>query len=227
MSFILDALRKSEHERQRNSGPGLAQIPTAIGKGGHNRWMPLVVALLAINVLIMAGFLLWPDEAPTPGLVANAAPEATSKESTAADLQRVAIPVTRPAGDAAHAPPTNSEVRPLSQEVAGSMTAAVAPAEATVGTASENPVAGVSGRTPATEIYPTLNDLLAAGMIALPGMHIDIHVFSNNPAERFVFLNMRKYREGETTREGPAIHAITPGGVVLNHRGTLFLLPTE
>ncbi|MEE8527270.1 MAG: general secretion pathway protein GspB [Gammaproteobacteria bacterium] len=220
MSFILDALRKSEHERQRNSGPGLAEIPTAIGKGGHNRWMPLVVALLAINVLIMAGFLLWPDEAPTPGLVAIAAPEATSKESTPADRQRVAAPVTPPAGDAAHAPPTNREVRPLSREVAGSMTAAV-------GTASETPLAGVSGRAPATEIYPTLNDLLAAGMIALPGMHIDIHVFSNNPAERFVFLNMRKYREGETTREGPAIHSITPQGVVLNHRGTLFLLPTE
>ncbi len=220
MSIILDALRKSEHERQRNSGPSLAEIPTAIGKGGHNRWMPLVVALLAINVLIMAGFLLWPDEAPTPGLVANAAPEATSKESTPADRQRVAAPVTPPAGDAAHAPPTNREVRPLSQEVAGSMTAAV-------GTASETPLAGVSGRAPATEIYPTLNELLAAGMIALPGMHIDIHVFSNNPAERFVFLNMRKYREGETTREGPAIHSITPQGVVLNHRGTLFLLPTE
>ncbi len=220
MSFILDALRKSEHERQRNSGPGLAEIPTAIGKGRHNRWMPLVVALLAINVLIMAGFLLWPDEAPTPGLVANAAPEATSKESTPADRQRVAAPVTPPAGDAAHAPPTNREVRPLSREVAGSMTAAV-------GTASETPLAGVSGRAPATEIYPTLNELLAAGMIALPGMHIDIHVFSNNPAERFVFLNMRKYREGETTREGPAIHSITPQGVVLNHRGTLFLLPTE
>ncbi len=227
MSFILDALRKSEHERQRTSGPGLAEIPTATGKVQHNRWMPLVVALLAINVLIITGVLLWPDQAPIPAPVANTAPGARPKESTPADPQRVAAPVTQPAGGAANAPPTIHEVRPLSREVARPITAAVAPAEAAVGTASEKPLASMSEQAPATDIYPTLNDLQAAGMIALPGMHIDIHVFSNNPVERFVFLNMRKYREGETTREGPAIHSITPEGVVLNHRGTLFLLPNE
>ena len=29
MSFILDALRKSEHARQRQTGPGLAEVPVA------------------------------------------------------------------------------------------------------------------------------------------------------------------------------------------------------
>ncbi len=34
MSFILDALRKSEHARQRQTGPGLAEVPIAPTKPG-------------------------------------------------------------------------------------------------------------------------------------------------------------------------------------------------
>lgn len=227
MSFILDALRKSEHKRQRNTGPGLAEIPTATGRGGQNRWMPLVIALLAINILILTGILIWPDEVSGPQPVARAAPGTPVRESTSDDRQPVATPASQPAGGTVNITPTNHNVRPLSQEVAGTMTAVVAPETAATDTSPGKPLEGMSEQSPDTGFYPTLNDLLAAGMITLPGMHLDIHVFSNNPAERFVFLNMRKYREGETTREGPAIHSITPEGVVLNHRGTLFLLPTE
>ena len=46
MSFILDALRKSELERQRQSGPSIAELPVA----RDDRRLP--VALLAIGVLL-------------------------------------------------------------------------------------------------------------------------------------------------------------------------------
>mgnify|MGYP001590362261 FL=1 len=38
MSFILDALRKSEHDRQRQSGPALAEVPIAAPKPKSNVW---------------------------------------------------------------------------------------------------------------------------------------------------------------------------------------------
>ena len=37
MSFILDALRKSEHERQRQTGPALAEVPVAAPKPTQQR----------------------------------------------------------------------------------------------------------------------------------------------------------------------------------------------
>jgi general secretion pathway protein B len=77
-----------------------------------------------------------------------------------------------------------------------------------------------------TEVLPTLNDLTASGT-ALPQLHLDIHVHSGNPAERFVFVNMRKYVEGQTLNEGPAVERITDEGVILNHRGLRFLLPRQ
>ena len=76
------------------------------------------------------------------------------------------------------------------------------------------------------EILPTASALIASGT-SLPDMRLDIHVYSNTPADRFVFINMRKYTEGQTTSEGPTVERITPDGAVLNQGGLRFLLPRQ
>ena len=75
-------------------------------------------------------------------------------------------------------------------------------------------------------MLPTVRDL-AAGGTTLPDLHLDIHVHSPTPAERFVFVNMRKYIEGQSLSEGPTIERITSDGVILNHQGLRFLLPRQ
>ena len=76
------------------------------------------------------------------------------------------------------------------------------------------------------EVLPTATDLAASGK-ALPELHLDIHVYSGKPAERFVFVNMRKYTEGKALKEGPTLERITSEGAVLNHQGLRFLLPRQ
>jgi general secretion pathway protein B len=76
------------------------------------------------------------------------------------------------------------------------------------------------------EVLPSANDLAASGT-NLPELHLDIHVHSQNADERFVFVNMRKYQEGQTLKEGPNVERITPEGVILNQRGLRFLLPRQ
>ncbi len=58
-------------------------------------------------------------------------------------------------------------------------------------------------------------------------MHIDIHVYSEDPAERFVFINMRKYTQGNKTTEGPVVESINADGVTLSHQGRRFNLPRD
>ena len=55
---------------------------------------------------------------------------------------------------------------------------------------------------------PTIDDVALQG--GVPEMHIDLHVYSANPQERFVFVNKRKYREGETLQEGPRVERDHP-----------------
>jgi general secretion pathway protein B len=74
---------------------------------------------------------------------------------------------------------------------------------------------------------PSFQDLQLRGELSLAPMHLDIHVYSDNPTERFVFINMRKYKEGDKTSEGPVVERIEPAGAVLGHQGRRFLLPRD
>ena len=49
MSFILDALKKSETDRQQKSSPGIADVPNASRRSPTPRWIPALVALLLVT----------------------------------------------------------------------------------------------------------------------------------------------------------------------------------
>ena len=54
MSFILDALRKSDAERQRAVTPGLSDVRYATRRSKRNIWLPILVAVLAANAVFLA-----------------------------------------------------------------------------------------------------------------------------------------------------------------------------
>jgi general secretion pathway protein B len=92
--------------------------------------------------------------------------------------------------------------------------------------ATPNMQAPRGGALVGNETMPTFEDLVSSGT-NLPELHLDIHVNSPKPSERFVFVNMRKYLEGEAIKEGPTVERITADGVILNQRGMRFLLPRQ
>ena len=49
MSFILDALRKSETERQKKAAPGIVDSHYQRPDKRRNIWLPLLVVILAAN----------------------------------------------------------------------------------------------------------------------------------------------------------------------------------
>ena len=77
------------------------------------------------------------------------------------------------------------------------------------------------------EVLPTISELDLTGANALPEMHLDVHVYATKAAERFVYINMRKYREGATLAEGPVLERIRRDGVVLDYHGLRFVLPRQ
>ena len=58
MSFILDALKKSETERQRQSGPALFEVKVAPPRGRFAVWAMGFGALLAINLVVVGWIAL-------------------------------------------------------------------------------------------------------------------------------------------------------------------------
>jgi general secretion pathway protein B len=90
-----------------------------------------------------------------------------------------------------------------------------------------DPVLTESDDSSDSEVLPTINEIDLAGQPALAGLHLDVHVYATKPAERFVYINMRKYREGATLAEGPVLEHIRRDGVVLNYQGLRFVLPRQ
>ena len=62
MSFILDALKKSETNRQQQTPAAFATVPSSAGGPRAPRWLMLLGALLAINLIVLLGLLLRSDD---------------------------------------------------------------------------------------------------------------------------------------------------------------------
>jgi general secretion pathway protein B len=74
---------------------------------------------------------------------------------------------------------------------------------------------------------PTVDELRLEGTLQIAELHLDIHVYSEVPEDRFVFINMNKHREGSQIAEGPVVREIRDDGVVLEYQGRIFLLPRQ
>ncbi len=228
MSFILDALRKSEHERQRSAVPGLSHVPLATARRELPGWALLVIGLLAAAVLVLGG-AWWQSQrslsAPSASSpTAVAAPVASTPPTAAAPAPVVPSAIATPPPAAASttvaiaAPPVEPEVasRSLLQD-----------SESDERTQSLASAAIVPKRpAPTGPTLPSAAALQAQG-INVPPLRLELHAYSDKPAERFVFINGRKYREGERLSEGPDVVRIEPNGVVLSEQGQRFQLAPE
>jgi general secretion pathway protein B len=84
MSFILDALKKSESDRQRQSGPALFEVKVAPPKSRFPVWAIAIAALLVVNMIIVGWMLLRRSSHGEDTTAANTPPAATSATTAGA-----------------------------------------------------------------------------------------------------------------------------------------------
>jgi general secretion pathway protein B len=215
MSFILDALRKSETERQQQAAPSLADAHYRRGKTDRNVWIPILVLVLTANAVILA--IVMRDDGPErDGEVANTAAPMVGSKLVADPAVR---PLAREIPSQAATPATvstddkSAEAR---QEPAGNQF------DTRISTNAEQISPGNI-----QEGLPSLQQLVASGQLPMLALHLDIHVYADSGSERFVFINMKKYREGDMLTEGPTVEEITRTGVILDYRGERFTLDRD
>jgi len=77
------------------------------------------------------------------------------------------------------------------------------------------------------DMPPPIADLPAQVTAGLPELSVDLHIYSDDPAKRVVFINGRRYQRGGVLAEGPTVEEINREGVVLSYHGRRFLLPRQ
>ncbi len=241
MSFILDALKKSENDRQRQSAPALFEVKVAAPRRTFPLWAVGLGVLLGVNILVLLWFLLrQPEPADSTAPVTAATDAGAQAPSSAAPPGMVTVPATSTYIPAGGAPPITIG--------AGSSTDSGVVAPSSAPPLAEEPV--LSGQEPSVPpdydvrdyrpaitpaqanavaaarregSVPSRDEVLAQGT-QLPELRLDLHVYDADPAKRFVFINMRKLREGDSLPEGVRLDSITQTGARFSFRGTQFTL---
>ncbi len=201
MSFILDALKKSETERQQQGSAEFSSVPTSSDKPSPTRWLWLLAALLGINFAVLIGILMRSEPAPTETVAGQSTQISNIEESTESPLPDAAASFEEQIADAIE------EHEELEEPDGHQELAPPRPAS--------------------KAIIPTIDQLRLDGSLQLAELHLDIHVYSEDPAGRFVFINMVKHREKSRIAEGPIVNEITLDGVILRYQGRDFLLPRQ
>jgi general secretion pathway protein B len=245
MSFILDALKKSEIERQRQTAPGLMDSGPVQPRARFPLWAVALVALLGINLIVLL-FVLTRGTGGTPAVPGSRTTLATtlSQNPAPAAVEHFSPLDTAPATAPVYAPeiPAAGESAASGSTVAGATAGrgastvsapTVHPSTAANGSASvrvphrRDPLLTDDDHKADEEVLPSITEITLAGQQALPELHLDVHVYATNPSDRFVYINMRKYHEGATLQEGPVLERIRRDGAILNFQGLRFVLPRQ
>jgi len=219
MSYILEALRKAEQERNLGRVPDLQTSPMPMPETRRRLW-PLVLGLILVVNGVLLAVLLWPkhwSHAPAEP-VSTASQDATANRS-ADQLARIQTEPTFP--PPIPAPTVQSAPEPISAAAINEIP--VLPLPTSLPRAESLPPPD-----PAPAVTQSVLALQALPMEfrrSVPKLNLDIHVYSTTGRKRFVLINSKRYQEGDRLNEGPLLESITANGAVLSYRGQRFLLP--
>jgi general secretion pathway protein B len=207
MSYILEALKKAQAERQLGNAPTIhapqAAAPAPAAAVASRK--PLFVGLGAGALVVVAGALVLWRQAPAPQPVVQAAavrvpaaPAAPAPETLV--VSAPPAPVSAPVHEREHTPaPAPARPAPVS--------AAPAPAPAPVAKAAPE------------DSLPYLQQLPDAQQRDIPRVTFGGYMYSANATDRLLIVDKALRHEGEEVAPGLVLEKLLPKAAVMNFRG--------
>ena len=196
-----------------------SQVPLATPQPQLPRWALVVIGVLVAAVLVLGG--AWWQSTRVPRRADASRRRRPSSAASSCRRRRREAPAAASRAGATAA---------LESRARRAATAPAAPSRRRRARAGGTPACAL----PPPRLEPPDDALalpsaaaLAAEGVTLPTLRLELHAFSGEPRDRFVFINGRKYVEGDRLAEGPQLVAIEPTGAVLAHAGRRFMLVQE
>jgi general secretion pathway protein B len=245
MSYILDALRKADSDRERDPARGIhAQPRSPVAAGAASHLPGWVWPATAIGVVIAAAVLWWPRQAPValpdpptmavPSPIPAPAPAAATLPSstTVADSVSPPAPPPLPAAPVVRAPADGPPNMPRSSGRTapppalagvpagiGVPSAPVAPGGASARAAAPSAQAAPHGVVPTSERVFAPGELPPEVQRDLPKLAISGGTHSENPAQRMLIVGGQVVNEGTEVAPGVVLEQIRAHAAVLRFRG--------
>jgi general secretion pathway protein B len=247
MSYILEALKKAQAERQLGNAPTIhapqtVQVEPARAPASRK---PLLIGL-AVGVLVaaVATTFVWRRQAPVQvaAVVAPAAGNAPAPAPASAAAVNPAPAVASPAAPVAQAvapapavervapvPAPRAPVErraaagrePAAREPVGQEAGVAASAAGTLASSSREaaPVAAQVPSPPVEEYVRTLAELPDTIRREVPKVAFGGYMYSPNPADRLVLVDKTLRHEGEEVAPGLVLEKLLPKSAVLSYKG--------
>lgn len=226
MSYILDALRKSETERRQGKVPDLGHQVQLIHRPKKRKASPVV--WLALALVVNAGVLavlFWPQgskvvavatsEQPSDDVGEKTPPADVEKQSVQAEVSE-SVPEVEPSPVKAQADEPLAETGSvaLNSSQRERPTIIVPEAEAS----RDNSV--LRAPAPAGRV-PHLVELPLSFQKSVPDLTFNSHIYASDPFASRVMINSNYLRRGDSF-SGLRVESITQDGVVLSKQGQRF-----
>ena len=222
MSYILEALKKSQAERQLGELPSIhapqVQLNSAPDADGARR-LPV---LLGVGAVCLVAALLWlwqPWQAGVPVTAPVTAP-VTVPVPLAAAPAPVPAPVPVPAPAPAPTPavvaaPAPVSVRPAPQPARPAPVASAVPIAA----------APLPAAAAVEEVIPGLRDLPEPIQRQIPPIALGGYIYSKDPADRLLLIDKVLRHEGEEVAPGLVLDKLQPKAAIFSFKGYRYRVP--
>ncbi len=228
MSFILEALKKSDNKRQDGTVPKLETIHDSVIPPRAKRpgWVWILLFVLILNVAVLLWlFAPWQQQISIP------------PESGQTVVQKKPTTFESPVKKTRPQPPETPEATSVKEPapIPPLAMSSVDPVQATdkilqqplAIKSNEKSLLNTDPATKQQKIY-SIKDLPVSIRGDLPEMHMSVHAFySNKPAASLVRINDQIMRTGDRLTGKYILEEITSEGAVFFYAGYRFLVPRK
>lgn len=224
MSYILEALKKAQSERQMTSAPTIhaAPIQAAAPQAVTITRTPLWMAVAALGLLAAGAGAVWWLRAPAPAApVTVAVAQAPAAQPAAAPAPAIMLPppaAVAPQAEIVLPPPAPRPVAAPKPQPAAVAKPAPVPAPPVAKPVPEPAPAAAAPE----EALPFARDLPEQVRGELPTVTFGGYMYSKNPADRLLLIDKVLRHEGETVAPGLVLEKLLPKAAVMNFRGTRY-----
>jgi len=221
MSYILDALKKSDQERQQENGPSLHSVhgyPPAFQSSPSFRqrnktWLSVLATILTFTCLGTSfywyQFKYSPGKHLQPAINSQQAENLPSPASPLAEIEAAETLKDYPVSPLVLYTDKKKILR------------------TTVSNYANTPPSAPPNTVIQTKTFPSVKDLPPEIHQNIPELILAGHTYSDEPDQRMIIINNKILREGGKINMNIRLVEITWDGVILDYKGTKFQQTTD
>ncbi len=222
MSYILDALKKSEQERGHGNIPDVQTVhSSSLNYRSEKKtyWPYILVIAVILNLLAIIYFIV--DK--------KSAVEKVTAETQQTDVtlhttieKKVAADEKKAPGNPVVEDNDNTKKTEIKKTSTGTAATAVGKKTQPIDKAAAIDTSTEKQRISSGTDILEFHELPESIKQELPTITVSAHVYSTNPVQRSIVINNNFLEEGEYVLDGLILYEITPNGAIFNYQGTLF-----